>query len=52
MQTPKDNPNELKFGFTSSAENLNGRLAMLGFVAALITEMVTGQGILHVLGLI
>ena len=44
----KDEP---QFGFTPSAELLNGRLAMIGFVAALITEFVTGQGTLHFLGL-
>jgi hypothetical protein len=48
MQTNKE---EAKFGFTGSAENLNGRMAMIGFVAALITELVTGQGVLHFLGL-
>ena len=49
MQAKKD---EAKFGFTPSAENLNGRAAMIGFVAAVITELVTGQGVLHFLGLI
>jgi Chlorophyll A-B binding protein len=49
MQAKKD---EAKFGFTASAENLNGRMAMIGFVAALITELVTGQGVLHFLGLV
>ena len=34
-------------GFTPQAENWNGRFAMLGFVAALITEFASGQGILH-----
>jgi Chlorophyll A-B binding protein len=48
MQAKKD---EAKFGFTPSAENLNGRLAMIGFVAAVITELVTGQGVVHFLGL-
>jgi hypothetical protein len=50
MQTK--NQNDAKFGFTPSAENLNGRMAMIGFVAALITELVTGQGVLHFLGLV
>ena len=42
---------EAKFGFTPAAENLNGRMAMIGFVAAVITELVTGQGVVHFLGL-
>ena len=44
-------PEAAKFGFTSAAENLNGRMAMIGFVAAVITELVTGQGVVHFLGL-
>ncbi len=40
-----------KFGFTQIAENWNGRLAMLGFVIGLATELLTGQGILSQLGL-
>jgi Chlorophyll A-B binding protein len=48
MQAKKE---EGKFGFTPSAENLNGRMAMIGFVAAVITELVTGQGVVHFLGL-
>ena len=34
-------------GFTPQAEIWNGRFAMLGFVAALITELASGQGVLH-----
>jgi Chlorophyll A-B binding protein len=45
------NPNEAKFGFTPQAENLNGRLAMIGFAAALMIELVSGQGVLHFWGL-
>ncbi len=33
----------MKFGFTPEAEILNGRLAMLGFVAAVISYALTGQ---------
>ena len=32
-------------GWTPYAETLNGRLAMLGFVALLIQEVLTGHGI-------
>lgn len=46
-----DNRNAWKWGFTLGAENWNGRLAMLGFTAALIAELATGQGVLHWLGL-
>ncbi|MGL5870849.1 MAG: chlorophyll a/b-binding protein [Xenococcaceae cyanobacterium] len=42
---------EAKFGFTNFAENWNGRLAMLGFVIAVTTELLTGKGILAQLGL-
>jgi hypothetical protein len=33
----------MKFGFTPEAEILNGRLAMIGFVAAVGAYMTTGQ---------
>ncbi|WP_036531457.1 chlorophyll a/b-binding protein [Neosynechococcus sphagnicola] len=48
----KEDRNTWSFGFTVGAENWNGRLAMIGFVAALVTELATGQGVLHLLGLI
>ena len=40
-----------RFGFVSFAETWNGRLAMLGFVIGLGTELLTGQGILAQIGL-
>lgn len=40
------------WGFTPGAETLNGRLAMLGFVSALLLEFFSGQGILHFLNLL
>lgn len=43
--------NDIKFGFTPSAENWNGRLAMIGFAAALVIELLSGQGVLHFWGL-
>ncbi len=39
--------NDWQWGFTPQAELWNGRFAMLGFVAALITELLSGDGILH-----
>ncbi len=40
-----------RFGFVAFAESLNGRLAMLGFVTGLVTELFTGQTILQQIGL-
>ena len=40
-----------RFGFVAFAETWNGRLAMLGFVIGLGTEILTGQGILAQIGL-
>jgi hypothetical protein len=42
---------DTKFGFNKFAETWNGRLAMLGFVIGIVTELLTGQGILCQLGL-
>ncbi len=33
-------------GFHDRAEKLNGRLAMLGFVSLLLTEVLLGQGLI------
>lgn len=43
--------NTTRFGFVGFAETWNGRLAMLGFVIGLGTELLTGQGILSQIGL-
>ena len=40
-----------RFGFVAFAETWNGRLAMLGFVIGLATEVLTGQSILSQIGL-
>ncbi|OUT71384.1 MAG: high light inducible protein [Synechococcus sp. TMED19] len=40
-----------RFGFVNFAETWNGRLAMMGFIIGLSTELLTGQGILSQLGL-
>ena len=42
---------EAKVGFTNFAETWNGRLAMLGFTIGILTELLTGQGILSQIGL-
>jgi hypothetical protein len=36
-------------GFTDYAEKINGRLAMIGFVAMLALEAVSGQGLVTLL---
>ena len=40
-----------RFGFVAFAETWNGRLAMMGFVIGLATEVLTGQSILSQIGL-
>jgi hypothetical protein len=40
-----------KFGFNHFNELWNGRLAMLGFVIGIATELLTGQSILAQLGI-
>ena len=41
----------LRYGFVAFAETWNGRLAMLGFVIGIGTELLTGQTILGQIGL-
>lgn len=43
---------DANIGFTPKAEILNGRLAMIGFAALILTELITGQGVLHFWGII
>lgn len=45
------NDKPAKLGFTEYAETWNGRLAMIGFVAALVNELISGKGILAQIGL-
>ncbi|NJM96761.1 MAG: hypothetical protein HC800_05810 [Phormidesmis sp. RL_2_1] len=40
-----------KKGFNQYAEQLNGRAAMVGIVALVLIELVTGKGLLSWLGL-
>lgn len=44
--------NNWNWGFTSGAENWNGRLAMIGFTIAIAIELISGEGILHFWGLL
>ncbi len=44
--------NARDWGFTASAESLNGRLAMIAFTTAIIVELLTGKGFLSFLQLI
>jgi len=50
IPTPMADPTP-RFGFVEFAETWNGRLAMMGFVIGVATELLTGQGILHQIGL-
>jgi hypothetical protein len=42
----KTNPNGFVWGWTPQAERWNGRLAMLGFIVSIITELVVGHSVL------
>jgi hypothetical protein len=39
-----------RFGFNRYAERLNGRAAMVGFVLAIVIELLSHQGVLTWLG--
>lgn len=39
------------WGFTPQAESWNGRLAMIGFVTAVLIEFFSGKGVLHFWGI-
>ena len=41
---------EPRYGFVNYAEIWNGRLAMIGILVGLSTELLTGQGILGQIG--
>ena len=42
---------ESRFGFVEFAETWNGRMAMMGILIGLGTELITGQGILRQIGI-
>ncbi len=44
-------PERWEWGMTTAAEIWNGRLAMLGFIA-LVIELITGRGLLHLVGIL
>ncbi|MBW4572461.1 MAG: ferrochelatase [Tolypothrix carrinoi HA7290-LM1] len=44
-------PERWEWGMTTSAEVWNGRIAMLGFIA-LVLELITGRGLLHMIGIL
>ncbi|MEB3279164.1 MAG: chlorophyll A-B binding protein [Lyngbya sp.] len=45
------NRQQWNWGFTPGSETWNGRLAMIGFISAIIIELASGQGVLHFWGL-
>ncbi len=47
-----ENRNAWRWGFTPQAEIWNGRLAMIGFLAAALIEVLSGQGFLHFWGIL
>jgi hypothetical protein len=51
-QAQTESRNAFSFGFTPQAEIWNGRLAMIGFMAVLLTELLSHQGILHFWGIL
>ena len=43
--------NHPRFGFVNFAETWNGRMAMMGILIGLGTELITGQSILRQIGI-
>nr|YP_009237453.1 hypothetical chloroplast RF17 [Wildemania schizophylla]AKS28500.1 hypothetical chloroplast RF17 [Wildemania schizophylla] len=39
------------WGFTDSAETWNGRFAMIGFISVVLIELLSGQQLLHLAGI-
>jgi len=46
-----NNENQPRFGFVNFAETWNGRMAMMGILIGLGTELITGQSILRQIGI-
>lgn len=51
QQTYGEMANKFEFGSNPSAELWNGRLAMIGFLSAILIELLTGKGLLTFWGL-
>ena len=49
--TSATTPDVPAFGWSAYAERVNGRFAMVGFVAVLLVEAVSGESFLHWAGL-
>ena len=45
------NDNQSRFGFVNFAETWNGRMAKMGILIGLGTELITGQSILRQIGI-
>ncbi len=50
QSSPSDNRPNPGFGWTAYAEQLNGRFAMIGIVALILIELLSGQGFIAWLG--
>ena len=50
LRMAADDNKKIPQGFTAFSEQLNGRAAMIGFVLALSTELITGKGIVGQVG--
>ena len=46
-----NNDDQSRFGFVNFAETWNGRMAMMGILIGLGTELITGQSILRQIGI-
>ena len=52
MMADKPKIEKIPQGFTGFSEQLNGRAAMMGFLLAVVTEAITGKGIIGQVGTI